>query len=486
MESRNIYIYWVGKEYTLISILRNLMYLHSTNGIGYKIHLITEKNIRDYIENIPDYFSNLCPAHQADFVRVNIICDYGGIWLDSDTIVLNSLDSLFDYIESKDGFFIKENNYILSNGIFGSKAKTHLMIEWKKQIRNLLDIKLGKINWCDIGNTMLQNIYNTNSGLYDNYNIFNGLDDLYPVNWNNCVTEFIDKPYDNYKTIIRHYQPLVVLVNTVYKKLQDKTEKEILEGNMPLNYFINKSFENKGISKNNYINNICKYPIIDIENRAKTFDNIVNKKYIQNNNYKSIFENIYENQIWNNGDPNVPLSGPGSSLENTKQYSKMITKFIYDMECKSVLDLGCGDLTWMSKTHFFNNDSINYIGVDIVESLITSHLTNFPKKQFLCQDITLYKDFDKVDIIMIRDVIFHLENDSILSIFENIKNKFNFLIITNCKNNVNIDNFNKWRFSEKNIHNAPFNKSQNVLMTLYEPVFNRNVLIYSHNSFYSL
>jgi hypothetical protein len=27
-------------------------------------------------------------------------------------------------------------------------------------------------------------------------------------------------------------------------------EKEILEGNMPLNYFINKSLENKGIQKN--------------------------------------------------------------------------------------------------------------------------------------------------------------------------------------------------------------------------------------------
>lgn len=30
----------------------------------------------------------MCPAHQADFVRVNVICDYGGIWLDSDTLVL--------------------------------------------------------------------------------------------------------------------------------------------------------------------------------------------------------------------------------------------------------------------------------------------------------------------------------------------------------------------------------------------------------------
>ena len=250
METRNLYLYWIGKEYKLISILRNLIYLHSTNGIGYKIHLITDKNISDYIEDVPYYFSKLCPAHQADFVRINVVCDYGGIWLDSDTLVLNSLDSLFDYIERKDGFFIKENNSVLCNGIFGSRAKTALMIEYKNQMRILLDIKMEKIGWTDIGNRMLQDIYNKNSDLYDNYNIFNGLDNLYPVNWNNCVTEFINKPYDNYKTIIREYQPLVVLVNSVYKQLENKTKKEILEGNMPLNYFINKSYENKSISKN--------------------------------------------------------------------------------------------------------------------------------------------------------------------------------------------------------------------------------------------
>lgn len=244
METRNVYLYWIGKEYKLISILRNLMYLHSTNGIGYNIQLVTEKNISDYIKDIPDYFNKLCPAHQADFVRINVICDYGGIWLDSDTLVLNSLDSLFDYIESKDGFFIKQNNDILWNGIFGSRANTPLMIEWKKQARNTLDNKMNKISWAEIGNHMLENLYNTKSDLYDNYNIFNGLDNLYPVNWDNCVTEFITKPYENYKTIIREYQPLVVLVNSVYKYLENKTEKEILEGNMPINYFINKSFEN--------------------------------------------------------------------------------------------------------------------------------------------------------------------------------------------------------------------------------------------------
>jgi len=282
--------------------LRNLIYLHSTNGVGYKIHLLTDKNISDYIEDIPHYFSNLCPAHQADFVRVNVICKYGGIWLDSDTIVVNSLDSLFDFIESKNGFFIKENNETLSNGIFGSRPNTSLMIEWKKQMRNLLDIKLGIIDWCDIGKDMLQDIYHKNADLYDNYHIFNGLDNLYPVNWDNCVTEFIDKPYDNYKNIIREYQPLVVLVNSVYKQLEDKTANEILECNMPLNYFINKSFgnkyfedkyfENKCISKNNLYTNQKIY------NYGK--DDYISNSIICFKCWEPNISNIFDNIITNN------------------------------------------------------------------------------------------------------------------------------------------------------------------------------------------
>jgi len=244
MENRNIYLYWVGKEYTLISILQRLIHLHSSNGKGYKVNLITDNNINTYVKNLPNCFNNLCPAHQADIIRVSVICDYGGIWLDSDTIVLDTLDSLFDLIETKNGFFIKQNNEILWNGIFGSRPNTPLMIRWKNEMLKIIEDKKNKIHWTEIGNTLLQNIYNKNFSLYENYHIFNGFDTMYPISWEKCVNEFIDKPYDNYKNLIREYQPLLVLVNSVYKNLEDKTEKDILQEHMPLNYFINKSFEN--------------------------------------------------------------------------------------------------------------------------------------------------------------------------------------------------------------------------------------------------
>lgn len=53
-----------------------------------KIVLLSEENLREYVE-IPNRVQELyksgkmSPAHFSDFVRISLICKYGGIWMDS-------------------------------------------------------------------------------------------------------------------------------------------------------------------------------------------------------------------------------------------------------------------------------------------------------------------------------------------------------------------------------------------------------------------
>jgi len=227
----------------------------------------------------------------------------------------------------------------------------------------------------------------------------------------------------------------------------------------------------------------------DIEKFLNNLNYFLYKKHESNyfftkTNNKQIFENIYTKKIWNGGNDNIPLSGPGSSLQNTKECSILLNDFIYKNSCKSVLDLGCGDLTWMSKTNFFNDTKITYNGVDVVEFLIEKHKFGFPDKNFYCEDLTIYTDFEFASVVIIRDVIFHLKNDEIVKIFKNIKNKFDFIAITSCKNEINNDIFNKFQFSQKNINKEPFNVSDNYIEKLYEPAFDRFFYIYTHDNFY--
>jgi trans-aconitate methyltransferase len=199
--------------------------------------------------------------------------------------------------------------------------------------------------------------------------------------------------------------------------------------------------------------------------------------------YSDIFSNIYDNEIWNGKNNTIPLSGPGSSLENAKECRDVLDKFVNDNKCNKVLDLGCGDLTWMSKSRLFNNNEIEYTGVDVVNSLIKKHSNVYPNRKFVCEDITKYVP-EYTSLIIIRDVLFHMKIKDILSVFENIKNKFDYIAITSCKNNNNFDDHNNvHHFCQLNIHKDPFNISHNYIHKTVEPKFDRHFYIYDKNGF---
>jgi hypothetical protein len=244
INDRNVFLYWEGEDNSLISILRKLIYLHSKSGKGYKVHLINHKNIHEYVSDLPSCFFNMKLAHQADYVRVNVVCDYGGIWLDSDTIVIESLDSLFDYLETNSGFFILEETRRdcrgLCNGIFGSRANTKIMREWKERVKKMVPPAF----WSAIGAGILQAMQRETPELYKDYHIFTGKDNMYPVHFSNCKKAFLSSNYENYKGIVREYQPLVIIIGQVYRELSDKTEEEIMNSKLVINYFLNLSLEN--------------------------------------------------------------------------------------------------------------------------------------------------------------------------------------------------------------------------------------------------
>ena len=208
---------------------------------------------------------------------------------------------------------------------------------------------------------------------------------------------------------------------------------------------------------------------------------------------KKVFENIYEKGLWSDNNPNIPLSGPGSSLDNTSEIVRELDKLVLNNEIKTVLDIGCGDLTWVSTTKFFNNPDINYVGIDIVESLIKSHSTKYNNirsgiesqgyKEFVCMDITDNHGFitERVwDLIICRDMLFHIPLDSACKLVSCIQSSSKYYCLTSNNCRVNMDNLsNKYHFSERNLFIEPFSLSS-YLIKIDEPVFNRSFYIFSN------
>jgi len=243
MNIRNVFTYWTGNKFKVIKLLETIMKLHFEKH-NVIFHTINKENIVKYLDNIPENFHDLLPNHQSDYLRVNVVLKYGGIWMDADTLIITDIQSLFNYLDNQNGFFITEGTMPCA-GVFGSKPNTKLMQNWKNEIDKIINNKLG---WADLGPKLLESQFKLNNYLFDDYKIFDGSLTMYPVFWKRCVDEFILKRYTNYKKIEKKYQPLIILVNSVYNHLENKQIEEILCSAMPINYFINKSLNNLNIT----------------------------------------------------------------------------------------------------------------------------------------------------------------------------------------------------------------------------------------------
>lgn len=241
-EKNILFMYWTGPESSLIKSLKWLAREHANNGGNYKLVVLTPENLKEYID-IPDYFFDLIPAHQADYARVMAVGAYGGIWLDADVIIMDNLASMFELNQKHNGFFVKQNNDTLYNGAFGSKPNTRMMRLWAYEIKKHISKHNGVARWEAIGADLLQRLRKS-PFTFIGFKKFNGLDSVYPINWDQCLDAFVLSDYNKYVEIERDFQPFIVLVNSVYKHLAEATESELFEQDtMPINYFLRKSKE---------------------------------------------------------------------------------------------------------------------------------------------------------------------------------------------------------------------------------------------------
>ena len=63
-------------------------------------------------------------------------------------------------------------------------------------------------------------------------------------------------------------------------------------------------------------------------------------------------------------------AGPGSSLQATDGLRWHFPSILDEIAAKVLLDVGCGDFTWMNRIELRQN----YVGVDIVPSVIADKM----------------------------------------------------------------------------------------------------------------
>jgi hypothetical protein len=129
------------------------------------------------------------------------------------------------------------------------------------------------------------------------------------------------------------------------------------------------------------------------------------------------FSRIYADGIWRNGEVDLPASGRGSSLAATETVRANLPAFLNDLGVRTLLDIGCGDFTWMRTVALQQS----YVGVDIVRSVVEKNSIEFDSsnRRFLYAN-AITDDLPDADAVLCREVLFHLSFADILQLLANV------------------------------------------------------------------
>lgn len=163
------------------------------------------------------------------------------------------------------------------------------------------------------------------------------------------------------------------------------------------------------------------------------------------------FASIYRNGIWKMAEDQASLSGSGSELAATAGVREGLARILADLGCKTLVDVGCGDWTWMRHVPL----DCDYVGVDIVPEVIATngvHATD--RVRFLVLD-AIRAPLPPADVVLCREVLFHLSFKDGLSVLRNICRSSTHLIATTDATWFNSD-IRTGDFRMLNLRRRPF------------------------------
>lgn len=231
-----------------IDLCHQSVELHCDDGKGYKLIRLNSSTLHRYLkeDELNPYLANVqgdsCQlAQKADYIRVKLLKKYGGIWLDSDTVVVDKLDEIFNTLEIVDfyGYFIK-NPCVWA---FACKAEAKIMKEWDELNEQVLNNTKGKgLGLGELGHKnlrLLMDKYRFDFKVY-----FCPANKVHPIDHRNCYLYLQPGDIQSY---LKEKQPFFVLNNALLPQdLKKKDKYQIAKENT----LLSSLFKLSGVTKN--------------------------------------------------------------------------------------------------------------------------------------------------------------------------------------------------------------------------------------------
>lgn len=143
---------------------------------------------------------------------------------------------------------------------------------------------------------------------------------------------------------------------------------------------------------------------------------------------KSLIEGAHDFYAQNVKSRIESVSGCGSFLKNTKEIRGFISSVIIKYSIKSIADCPCGDWNWMQ---YVDLTDINYTGLDVVQPLVQANNTLYGKSNINFRHFNILTEIPpRADLLICRDLLFHLNLADQKIAAENLKKSGSRLIMT--------------------------------------------------------
>jgi 2-polyprenyl-3-methyl-5-hydroxy-6-metoxy-1,4-benzoquinol methylase len=169
---------------------------------------------------------------------------------------------------------------------------------------------------------------------------------------------------------------------------------------------------------------------------------------------RNFFSNIYRDNLWCS---THSRSGPGSEGLFADQKTACISSLLQELDIRTILDIGCGDLHWMQQ---LANSLDQYLGVDIVPELIAHNNARYASSQvrFMDTDLTQMRNHAEPtniswDLVLCLDIFGHLSSDEVDGLIRFLTDSVqtSYLLVTNRRDQHSTDYLTRTKSRQEGI-----------------------------------
>lgn len=230
------WMYWEGDCPEWIRLCHQTIRAH-----GHDVRLLSPADFNRLWERDRDIdIARLYVAHRSDFIRAYLLAHFGGIWIDSDCILMQSLQPILAALRDFEFVAHRERSGDITNDLLAARPESAIARAFYRQVCEVLRNKRN-IAWTAIGGEPLTALLSATRDPWHEI----PCERIQPVCWSNPGAFFATNSPAGHERLVDSRALCYMLSNGAVKQFQLRNpSKDLLGGNTFFRYLVNKSLEN--------------------------------------------------------------------------------------------------------------------------------------------------------------------------------------------------------------------------------------------------